>query len=77
MSHRIAEFLELDDAARFRKMKGANDYDVCGGINLPWAVMPKQTYSTNFATDSPPERSYVNQDDPDDIDFDSDLEDRP
>ncbi len=41
MSERIAEFGDLDDANRFRRMKGAADYDVVAGINLPWAVMPK------------------------------------
>lgn len=62
---RIAEFVDLSDADRFRRMKGANDYDVVAGINLPWAVLPRQRYATEFRSDQPPES----------VAFDDDLED--
>jgi hypothetical protein len=39
-TNRIAEFEESDDALRFCKLKG-EDYTVCAGINLMWAVRPK------------------------------------
>lgn len=40
MSARIAEFEDLNDAAIFQRAKGEH-YTVCGGINKPWAVRPK------------------------------------
>ena len=48
MSERIAEFDSADDALMFAKMKnrlcGADDYDVCGGLQKMYAVMPKLRY---------------------------------
>jgi hypothetical protein len=57
MSERIAEFGDLDDANRFRRMKGAADYDVVAGINLPWAVMPKIRYASNLGRSDEPAES--------------------
>lgn len=61
MSERIAEFLESDDARRFAKMKG-DDYTVCGGIHLPYAVMPKILYAGNFGQDEPPDLFHYDDD---------------
>ena len=53
---RIAEFDSADDAWAFRNLKGAGDYDVCGGIHKLYAVIPKPRYATNLGNpESPPE----------------------
>ena len=63
MSERIAEFVELEDANSFRRMKGKDYYEVVAGINLPWAVMPKILYAGNFNQDEPADL-FVYDDDP-------------
>lgn len=72
---RIAEFAESDDAMRFANMKG-DDFTVVGGINLPYAVMPKVRYPLNCGPFEPSDAGgVVPCSDPDDVDFDSDLTD--
>lgn len=52
MSERIAEFDSCDDALHFAKLKnrlcGSDDFDVCGGIHKPYAVMPRIRYPSNL-----------------------------
>ena len=61
---RIAEFDSADDAWAFRNLKGASDYDVCGGIHKLYAVIPKPRYATNLGrTDEPPESVLFDGDD--------------
>lgn len=67
MSRRIAEFSELDDAMDFRRMKGAEFYTVCGGINLPWAVRPLETQSIDCGPYEPREAIPVAYRDPDEL----------
>lgn len=60
MSERIAEFESADDAWAFRNMKGKEDYEVCGGLHMMWAVMPKIRYATNLGRpDEPPESAVA------------------
>jgi hypothetical protein len=56
VTRRIAEFEDLDDANRFRRMKGPADYEVVAGINYHWAVMRKIQYASNLGNpESPPD----------------------
>lgn len=67
MTRRIAEFSDLEDAMDFRRMKGAQFYTVCGGINLPWAVRPLETQSIDCGPYEPRETVPVRERDPDEL----------
>lgn len=56
MSARIAEFMWLEDAQDFHRMKGKDDYSICAGSHLAWAVMPKLVYPASLGNPfEPPE----------------------
>lgn len=61
MSERIAEFMQAEDARRFAKLKG-DDYEVVGGISMPYAVMPKILYAAGFSQEEPPELFHYDDD---------------
>lgn len=65
MSRRIAEFDESDDALRFCKLKG-EDFTVCAGIHLMWAVRPKMRREMGMGHPEQPSDSYVDPDREDD-----------
>jgi len=65
MTRRIAEFETQEDAMDFRRMKGAEFYTVCGGINLPWAVRPLETQRIDCGPFEPHESVPVPYRDPD------------
>jgi hypothetical protein len=73
VSERIAEFADAQDALRFAKLKGP-DYEVCGGINYMYAVIPKRRYATEFRSDQPPESVAMNSHEDDDSMFEEDDE---
>lgn len=52
MSDRIAEFISPDDALLFARVKGS-DFHVCGGINLPYAVRPKERHELATGREEP------------------------
>lgn len=52
MSERIAEFLSPEDAMLFARVKGS-DFTVVGGINLPYAVMPRIRYPLATGNEEP------------------------
>ena len=53
---RIAEFLSLEDCKAFWRLKG-DDYHMCGGISLPWAVRSKLSHEIGLGNpEQPPER---------------------
>lgn len=48
MSKRIAEFDTAEDAMDFCRMKGSGFYEVVGGIDKLYAVIPKVLRTTNL-----------------------------
>lgn len=66
MSERIAEFMNDDDAMAFRRLKGVDNYSVCGGIHMPWAVIPNIRYPVDAGQFEPNDvgsiRSYIDPD---------------
>jgi len=59
-TNRIAEFCESDHALRFAKMLG-EDYTVCSGVHLMWAVRPKSRREINY-NGAEPADSYIDED---------------
>lgn len=58
MNGRIAEFEESDDALDFAKRKG-QDFTVCPGINMPWAVRYKERHELATGNSEPTDYGSV------------------
>ena len=59
MTERIAEFLEIEDAQLFLRAKGKDSYHICGGIDLPYAVRPKEVIAIYRGPYEPPDYRTV------------------
>jgi hypothetical protein len=63
--HAIAEFDWLEDAQDFQRLKGRDQFSICAGINMHWAVIPKPVRAIYTGREEPPEyvtETYVDPD---------------
>lgn len=62
---RLAEFVWLEDAQDFQRMKGKDAFEICAGINMNWAVLPKRMEAINHSPFEPADVVPVRERDPD------------
>jgi hypothetical protein len=70
--YRIAEFDNMDDAEAFRRLKGKEEYSICAGTTLHWAVIPRPVRAVTYGSEEPAEYVTTQYADPDEF-YDSEV----